>query len=349
VRIALGDNATPTPTYQDIFRGTLQPPKIQFLDRDTTANWATYVYTGTDRSGDFELAWIVESYPYDGITAGNAILDLMKIAGYDDAVSPYFGGDFPDQELPYTTNISKGQYSLAPDYGDNVKSYLDKIKQEYYATWITGWMPTASGYFYQWLNVNAASTASTMTLYQSIANATTAGVAEELRPQRVIRSLNSYNEEPECTQVTVIGQDPNTGIFIPYTQIDSAAEIAATAPASRPRNWRGRPVCYQYRDPALNTLDAVTAACLMLYTRLTTGRTIIEFDATLLVYNVSNRPVWLGDVIKLMDTDGTSVLGNYRIIAIPQIEFVQENTPGSSTLFNVRRASYRAVYVSAGT
>jgi hypothetical protein len=291
----------------------------------------------------------VESYPYDGVLAGNAILDLLLIAGYDDGVTPYFGGDIPLQELPYTTNISKGQYSLAPDYGDTVASYLDKIKQEYYATWITGWMPTAAGYYYQWLNVNAASTASTMTLYQSISTATTAGVAEELRPQRVIRSLNSYNEEAECTQVTVIGQDPNTGKFIPYTQIDSAAEIANTAPASRPRNWRGRPVCYQYRDPALNTLDAVTAACLMLYTRLTTGRTMIEFDATFLVYNVSNRPVWLGDVIKLMDTDGVGVLGNYRIIAIPSIEFVQENTVGSSTLFNVRRASYRAVYVSAGT
>ena len=269
------------------------------------------------------------------------------IAGYDANI--YYSGDTPVQELPYTTNVSKGQYTLAPDYGDTVASYLDKIKQEYYATWITGWMPTASGYYYQWLDVNAASTASTMTLYQSISTATTAGVAEELRPQRVIRSLNSYNEEAECTQVTVIGQDPNTGKFIPYTQIDSAAEIAATAPASRPRNWRGRPVCYQDRDPALNTLDAVTAACLMLYTRLTTGRTIIEFDATFLVYNVSNRPVWLGDVIKLMDTDGVGVLGNYRIIAIPQIEFVQENTVGSSTLFNVRRASYRAVYVSAGT
>ncbi len=36
------------------------------------------------------------------------------------------------------------------------------------------------------------------------------------------------------------------------------------------------------------------------------------------------------------------------IIAIPQIEFVQENTPGSSTLFNVRKATYRAVYVSNG-
>jgi hypothetical protein len=352
VRIALGDGPAVYPgvvTYQDIFRGTLQPPKIEFLDRDTTASWATYVYNGVDRSRDFDLAWLVESYPYDGVLAGNAILDLLKIAGYDDTVSPYFGGDFPGQELPYTTNISKGQYSLAPDYGDTVASFLEKIKQEYYATWITGWMPTGSGYYYQWLNVNAASTASTMTLYQSISTATTAGVAEQLRPQRVIRSLNSYNEEPECTQVTVIGQDPNTGIFIPYTQINSAAEIADTPPANRPRSWRGRPVCYQYRDPALNTFDAVTAACLMLYTRLTTGRTIIEFDATFLVYETTNRPVWLGDVIKLMDTDGTSVLGNYRIIAIPSIEFVQEITPGFSPLFNVRRASYRAVYVSAGT
>lgn len=351
VRIALGDGPAVYPavvTYIDIFRGTLQPPKIEFLDRDTTASWATYVYTGTDRTGDFDLAWLVESYPYDGVQAGIAVLDLLKIAGYDDAIAPVFIGDYPYQELPYTTNISKGQYTLAPDYGDTVASFLDRIKQEYYSTWITGWTPTASGYYYQWLDVAAASTASTMTLYQSISTATTAGVAEELRPQRVIRTLNSYNEEAECTQVTVIGQDPNTGIFIPYTQIDSAAEIAATAPASRPRNWRGRPVCYQYRDPALNTLDAVTAACLMLYTRLTTGRTMIEFDATFLVYNNSNRPVWLGDVIKLMDTDGVAVLGNYRIIAIPQIEFVQENTPGSSTLFNVRRASYRAVYVSSG-
>jgi hypothetical protein len=345
VRIALSDGAV-SPTYQDFFRGTLQSPRIEYLDRDTSYNWATYKYSGVDRSGDFELAWLVESFPYDGISTIYAIADLMYQAGYDGNV--YFSGDLPTLDLPYTTNISKGQYSLAPDYGDTVGSYIEKIKQEYYATWITGWMPTALGYFYQWLDVDNASTASTMTLYQSIADATTAGVAEVLRPQRVIRSLNSYYEQPECTQVTVIGQDPNTGTWIPYTQIDSAAEDADTPPASRPRNWRGRPIPYQYRDPALNTLDAVTASCLMLYSRLTPGRTMIEFDATFLVYNVSNRPVWLGDVIKLMDTDGTSILGNYRIIAIPSIEFVQEITPGFSPLFNVRKASYRAVRVSDG-
>ena len=346
VRIALSNNAS-TPVYQDIFRGTLQPPRIEYLDRDKSYNWATYKYTGVDRSGDFQLAWLVESFPYDGIIALNAIIDLMLIAGYDANI--YYSGDNPLQTLPYTTNISKGQYSLAPDYGDTVGSYIDKIKQEYYATWITGWMPTASGYLYQWLDVDSASTASIMTLYQSIDDATAAGVAEELRPQRVIRTLNSYYEQPECTQVTVIGQDPNTGILIPYTYIDGAAETASTSPASRPRNWRGRPVPYMFKEPTLNTLDAVMASALVLYQRLTTGRTMIEFDATLLVLNSSNRPIWLGDVIKLMDTDGTSVLGNYRIIAIPTIDFVQENTPGSSTLFNVRKASYRAVRVSNGT
>ena len=200
-----------------------------------------------------------------------------------------------------------------------------------------------------WIDPAVASTTPVMTLYQSIAAATTAGVTEVLRPKRVVRKMSSHYETPEATQVQVVGQDPATGLFITKSLIDSPAEIASTAPASRPYNWRGRPVCYQYRDPALNSLDAVTAACLMLYNRLTTGRTMIEFDSTFLVYNVSNRPVWLGDVIKLMDTDGVGVLGNYRIIAIPQIEFVQENTVGSSTLFNVRRASYRAVYVSAGT
>ena len=134
VRIALSDGASP-PVYQDFFRGTLQPPRIEYLDRDTSYNWATYKYSGVDRSGDFDLAWLVESFPYDGIYALNAILDLMSIAGYDG--STYFQGDNPLQELPYTTNISKGQYSLAPDYGDTVGSYIDKIKQEYYATWVT--------------------------------------------------------------------------------------------------------------------------------------------------------------------------------------------------------------------
>jgi hypothetical protein len=341
IRIALSDGGSPA-TYQDFFRGTLRPPKIEYLDGDKSYNYATYTYEGVDRSGDFDLAYIVESLPYDGVGAINAVLDLMYLAGYDG--STYFNGDIPLIELPYTPNISKGQYTFAPDYGDTSASYLEKIKQEYYATWLTGWFPSVFGYLYFWRDVDSESTASKMTLYQSIADATSAGIAEILRPKRVIRTLNSFYEQPECTQVAVVGQDPMTGLEISKVLIDSAAENPTTPPTSRPRNWRGRPVMYQFRDPVLTTQIAVDAAASMLYSRLTPGRTMIEWESDLLVINTSNRPIWLGDVIKIVDTDGTSILGNYRVIAIPSIEFINETATG----FSVRRAQYRAVYVSDG-
>ena len=335
IRIALSDGATPTPTEIDLFRGTLTPPEITYEDGDTTKDWSIFVYSGQDRSRDFDLAYIVESYPYDGILAVNAIIDLMLMAGYDG--STYFAGDTPLLELPYSPNISKGQYALAPDFFDTVGGYLDKLKNDYYANWIVGWMPTTSGYLYTWIDAPNASTSPVMTLYQSIAAATTAGVTEVLRPKRVVRKMSSHYETPEATQVQVVGQDPATGLFITKSLVDTAAETASTAPASRPYNWRGRPVPYQLRDPALTTQDAVDQACDILYDRLTTGRILIEWESDLLVLSSNNRPLWLGDVVRIMEPDGTTTKGDYRIIGIPTIDFVTEQTSG----FSVRKAVYR--------
>ena len=334
IRIALSDGAV-SPTYIDVFRGTLTPPEITYEEGDTTKDWSVFVYSGQDRSRDFDLAYIVESYPYDGLIALNAIIDLMLIAGYDANI--YYGGDNPLLELPYSPNISKGQYALAPDFFDTVGGYIDKLKNDYYANWITGWMPTTSGYLYVWQDTPNASTTPVMTLYQSIATATTAGVAEVLRPKRVVRRMSSHYETPEATQVQVVGQDPATGLFITKSLVDTAAETASTAPASRPYNWRGRPVPYQLRDPALTTQDAVDQACDILYDRLTTGRILIEWESDFLVLSSNNRPLWLGDVVRIMEPDGTTTKGDYRIIGIPTIDFVTEQTSG----FSVRKAVYR--------
>jgi len=295
------------------------------------------VYSGQDRSRDFDLAYIVESYPYDGILTVNAIIDLLLIAGYDNAASPIFSGTTPSIDLPYSPNISKGQYAFAPDFFDTVGGTLDKIKNDYCPNWITGWMPTTSGYLYVWLDAPNASTTPVMTLYQSIAAATTAAVTEVLRPKRVVRKMSSHYETPEATQVQVVGQDPATGLFITKSLIDSAAEIASTAPASRPYNWRGRPVPYQLRDPALTTQDAVDQACDLIFERLTTGRILIEWESDFLVLSTNNRPLWLGDVVRIMEPDGTTTKGDYRIIGIPTIDFVTDQTSG----FSVRRAVYR--------
>ena len=48
-------------------------------------------------------------------------------------------------------------------------------------------------------------------------------------------------------------------------------------------------------------------------------------------------PLWLGDVVRIMEPDGTTTKGDYRIIGIPSIEFVTEQTSG----FSVRKAVYR--------
>jgi hypothetical protein len=336
IRIALSDGAV-SPTYIDVFRGTLTPPEITYEQGDTTRDWSVFVYAGQDRSRDFDLAYIVESYPYDGLLFSSALLDLLEIAGYPDGSGPYLGGDFPNLDLPYSPNISKGQYALAPDFFDTVGGYLDKLKNEYAANYITGWMPTTSGYLYYWIDPALATTTPAITLYQSIAAATTAGVTEVLRPKRVVRAMSSHYETPEATQVQVVGQDPATGLFITKSRVDGAAETASTAPASRPYNWRGRPVPYQLRDPTLTTQDAVDAACDILYDRLTTGRILIEWESDLLVLSSNNRPLWLGDVVRIMEPDGTTTKGDYRIIGIPSINFVTEQTSG----FSVRKAVYR--------
>jgi hypothetical protein len=336
IRIALSDGAV-SPTYIDVFRGTLTPPEITYEQGDTTRDWSVFVYAGQDRTRDFDLAYIVESYPYDGLLFSSALLDLLEIAGYPDASGPYLGGDFPVLDLPYSPNISKGQYALAPDFFDTVGGYLDKLKNDYAANYITGWMPSLSGYIYYWIDPALATTTPAVTLYQSIATATTAGVTEVLRPKRVVRAMSSHYETPEATQVQVVGQDPATGLFITQSSVDSAAETASTAPASRPYNWRGRPVPYQLRDPTLTTQDAVDAACAILYTRLTTGRILIEWESDLLVLSSNNRPLWLGDVVRIMEPDGTTTKGDYRIIGIPTIDFITEQTSG----FSVRKAVYR--------
>ncbi len=337
IRIALTDGATPTPVEIDIFRGTLAPPEITYEENDTTKDWSLFVYAGQDRSRDFDLAYIVESYPYDGLFFSSALLDLLEIAGYPDPSGPYITGDFPLLDLPYSPNISKGQYALAPDFFNTVGGYIDKLKNDYAANYITGWMPTTSGYLYVWIDPATATTTPAMTLYQSIGAASTAGVPEALRPKRVVRRMSSHYETPEATQVQVVGQDPATGLFITKSLVDTAAETASTAPASRPYNWRGRPVPYQLRDPTLTTQDAVDAACDILYDRLTTGRILIEWESDLLVLSSNNRPLWLGDVVRIMEPDGTTTKGDYRIIGIPTIDFVTEQTSG----FSVRKAVYR--------
>jgi hypothetical protein len=340
IRIALSDGAV-TPTYVDIFRGTLMPPSITYFNADQTPNkdYSVLEFEGQDRSRDLDLTYIVESLPYDGFTLDSTVADLLKQAGY--TLSGHRDVDSTAFNIPYTPAISQGKYSLAPDYGDTVGGVLDKVKTDFFATWVTGWFPSTAGYRYTFRDVNSLGTSPVMNLYLTTAGATTAGLSGDLAWKRTVRAMTAQYELPEATSVTVKGQDPSTMLLYTKSTANASAELAGTAPASRPANWRGRPCLYELRDPALTTQASVNQAANILYTRLTTGRVLVEFECDFLVLTTTNRPIWLTDVVRIYEADGTTVRGDYRIIAIPSVEFVTERGTGLS----IRKATYKAVLV----
>lgn len=339
-RIALSDGAV-TPTYIDVMRGTLTSPHITYFVADQTANkdYSVLEFEGQDRSRDLDLTYIVESLPYDGFTLDAAVADLLKQAGYTS--SSHRDVDSTAFTIPYTPAMSQGKYSFAPDYGDTVGGTLDKIRTDFFATWVTGWFPSTAGYRYTFRDVNSLGTTPVMNLYLTTAGATTAGLSGDLAWKRTVRSMSAKYELPEATSVTVKGQDPSTMLLYTKSTADSSAELAGTAPASRPANWRGRPCLYELRDPALTTQAAVNQATDILFTRLTEGRVLVEFECDFLVLTTTNRPIWLTDVVRIYEADGTTVRGDYRIIGIPSIEFVTERGTGLS----LRKATYKAVLV----
>ena len=342
IRVAISDSATPTPTYTDIFRGTLAPPQIQYEQGDTSLHFSTLQFEGQDRSRDFELYYFQDGILYDGYTGEDAIGDMMSMAGYPPATYLEYN-DAVGIEISRSPDIARGYSNFVPQRGDTIASMLQRLKTDYAATFVTGWSPTGSGYKFQWSNPNDLTQTSVMTLYQSVAAAAAGGVVAALQNKRVVRKMTAHYESPECNQITVIGQDPRTGDLIYAYEFDSASQTADTAPADRPYNWRGRPVPYILSDPSITSGLVAQQAMFSLKERLMTGRILIEWESDFLILSATNRPLWVRDVVTIMQPDGVTIKGVYRIIAIPTIEFVVEDG-----VRQFRRAVYRGQYLNDG-
>lgn len=342
IRVAISDSASPTPVYTDIFRGTLAPPQIQYEQGDTSLKFSVLEFEGMDRSRDFELYYYQDGILYDGYTAEAAIGDMMTMAGYPPATYLLYN-DATGINISRSPDIARGYSNFVPQRGDTTASMINKLKTDYAATFITGWSPTTTGYKYQWSNPIDLSSASVMTLYQSVPAAAAAGVTAALQNKRVVRKMTAHYESPECNQITVIGQDPRTGDLLYAYNADDASQTAGTAPAARPYNWRGRPVPYILSDPSITSGTVAYQAMLALKDRLMTGRILVEWESDFLVLSTTNRPLWVRDVVTIMQPDGVTIKGVYRIIAIPSIEFVVE-----AGVKQFRRAKYRGLFLNAG-
>lgn len=339
-RVALGT----APDEIDVVRGTLKAPSIEYLKGDATTghDWALLSFEGQDRSAIMEQVEL-RTTPYDGVALSTALLDLLTLSG--------FGGETyaiadTGYTLPYSPAVSTGEWSLMPERGDSPGQWIDKLRQEYAATFITGWVPTATGYAWWFVDPQEASADPIVTLYPFTSDAVSEGGASaSFAHARIYKDLDEHYETPEANQIVIVGQDPKTRLLISATYNDEASQDAGLAVADRPENWLGWVQTVTHSDPSLTTQAAVGRAGLTLHQRLTPGRHLVEWESEVLVDDATNRPLWLLDTVRLMEPDGTTTKGDYRIIAIPQMVFELE----ASGRAVVRKARYRGWLITPQT
>ena len=332
----------------DLIRGRMEKPKTTLALYDPAAE---IVFSGSDRDKDLEDYYFPDTLPYDGLQLKDVILDLSTSTGAaltDMDITP------DTFRLPFLPSVSEGDWQLLPQRGDTPGGWLTKLRQDYAATWISGWCPTLTGYKRRFRRPDTLSTTPVMELFESHTDAAAFGIVSNLRSRRTIRALRLMPEAAEANQVIVIGYDKRTRQYIPSQYDDAASQAPGTAPGSRPDNWRGFTSRYQFIAPAeISSQQAADRARGIISDRITTGRDIIEIDCDFLIRATDNRPLWKGDVLRLYlgrVTEAFVPRGDYRILAIPHIECVYQPDPALSGSFvPYWSATYVLLKIGPGT
>lgn len=360
----LSDNATQG--YLDIIRGTLSPPEITYLNGSSNFDFAELTFTGSDRMYDFEIAMLQEAIPYDGDSLPQALDKTLPVAGYDPTI--YFDTSSTFFYFPQSAEISKANYSFIPKRGDTVAGIIENIKETYFSNWFYGWRPTPKsatgtnpgGYTFCFYNYDAMLDASKKTLWASSFDARVFGGITNTNmalSKSTLRNLKRYYEMPEANQIAVVGADPKSKQLIYSYFIDNASQDPTYTPATRPQNWRGRPVCFIYTDPSINSQDAANSARDELQKRISTGRQLVEWESDFLLYTTTDgtlgantlNAVWIGDNVKIMNPSSpmgsltgtiTTALGSPNITGVGTA-FLTQLAPGDKL--------YTLDYVYIGT
>jgi hypothetical protein len=329
-------------TMLDIFRGTLDTPDIQHVDGDENGGLTKLIFKGRDRSLGLELTTLLDSVPYDGSDLDDAIADLLTIAGY--TASDYYINVDPFV-LPYNPSVSTGQWSLAPERGDTVAKWLNQLYDDYAKTHYRGWWPSLSGYRYNFVQPSVFSNTPVLKLYDSTSGALSAvpPVPATLLSARTIRSFSRKYESPEANNIQVLGYDARLDKPFFANRNNVTSQDPTIIPSLRDREWLGRIVTVIHTNASATTQAAVDRCADVLEDRLFPGRDLAEWECDFLIDNSNDRPLWIGDVVRINFSavyfayEYESNYADYRIIAIPSIDFIFEPTTGKS----VRKAKYR--------
>jgi hypothetical protein len=325
IRIKIGDFP--------LLLGTATPPSL----KKATGSGGTlgdYIEYGiVDRNKEFEDLTLTSSVPYDGVEIDDAIADLLKVSGYTSSDWSISASSF---KLPYSPDVSLGNWKYLPERGDTVSKWLTYLHSTFCLNWKKGWRGQGTSYKYFFTDPADLPASSGITLYTSFDDARDACLNKYRAAHLVVRSEKISIIRPECNQVIVIGQDPATNRLITSSYNDAASQNPETLPGSRPDNWMGKVVTYHLIDPAITTQNSADRAVEVLVSRMTVQRTLNEIECDLLVRDSdsegSDDCIWIGDIISVVDGEGNSE--TWRVIAIPRISLVKNFGSTNSSTWN---------------
>jgi hypothetical protein len=141
----------------------------------------------------------------------------------------------------------------------------------------------------------------------------------------------------------VLGYDPRTDTAYFYNSNNINSQNPNITPALRERDWLGRIVTVTHINASATTQVAVNRCGQVLSDRLFPGRDLAEWESDFLIDNTNDRPLWIGDVVRInfsgdyFTYEYETTYADYRIIGIPSIDFVFEPVTGKA----IRKAKYR--------
>jgi len=273
--------------------GVCEPP-------ETDVRWAlTEAGAGADsvtevRFGMSDVWKLATEYvfldplPLDGLNLLQAYNALVQVMGLTANVSESAAAI----SLPIAGVSARGGWNALVLPGDKGAEWLQRLHETYAATWRHGVNRSGQLCLFDPADTANAPTTSSLTLYPSLAAA--AGIASPV----LYRSLKVRVLEPEANDLALIGVDARSERPILVRARDAASADPTAAVGDRPSNWLGRIKRLAYGDRSLATPTSCALAAEQLFDRLSTARTIVEFESEFL------DGLWLGDLVTLQGAPG---------------------------------------------
>ena len=240
-------------------------------------------YTVRDFNKELERYIFADRTSLRGYNLAQAIEFVLKqvipTAQVDVESSTFVLGDVPPE-------TAEDQAPMI-EVGDTAQSWIERLHDDYASGREYGFQPTSSGWKYKSYKSSTIGSTAQVILYRSIEDAVTglqvegwsAGDAAALAPYRCFGEVSKQTFEPEANDVRVTGMDARTKRPLQAFKRNTTDCDPTIVVGSRSTSWIGQRLRVGIIDDQVGNQTEVNAMASELYTKATTLRKTIQFEA----------------------------------------------------------------------